>query len=363
MDRLLFPELDSPSLVVDLDVVLRNVRRMQGVADAAGVKLRPHTKTHKSSFFARMQVEAGASGLTCAKLGEAEVLADAGFDDLLIAFPLIGAHKMERLAALAARLRRVILSLDSLEVAEALSAVGERLGRPLAVYSEIDTGLHRVGRTPGQDAVEFCRALERYPGIRLTGLMSHAGTTWKAESEAEILAFAQQEAKLFADVRESLGRIDLEISPGATPIAHLAGQMDGITEMRPGTYIFGDRNLMGLGLTTEAEAAVRVLTTVVSRPAPDRAVIDAGSKSLALDPYRHGGHGHVVGLPEVEVARLSEEHGVLKLPPDLKLQVGARLQVIPNHVCPVVNLFDRMYGIQGGTLVREIAIEGRGRNT
>ncbi|HWI63430.1 MAG TPA: alanine racemase, partial [Symbiobacteriaceae bacterium] len=252
---MLYSELDTPCLIVDLDVAERNVRRIQGLAVKAGVKLRPHTKTHKSSFFARMQVEAGATGITCAKLGEAEVMADAGFNDILIAYPLIGAHKMARLEALSRRVRRLIVSLDSYEVAEALSGVGERLGRPVEVYAEIDTGLHRVGRAPGQDGLAFCRGLERYPGIKLVGIMCHAGPTWKAESQAAILAFAQAEAQAMVGVREALGRPDLEISVGATPMAHLIGETPGATESRPGTYIFGDRNLMGLGLAGEMDCA------------------------------------------------------------------------------------------------------------
>ncbi|HYF90795.1 MAG TPA: alanine racemase [Symbiobacteriaceae bacterium] len=360
---MLYPELDTPCIVVDLDVAERNVRRIQGLADQAGVKLRPHTKTHKSSFFAHMQVAAGAAGITCAKLGEAEVMADAGLDDILIAYPLIGAHKMARLEALAARVKRLRVSLDSYEVAEALSGAGERIGRPVEVYLEVDTGLHRVGRIPGEDALTFSRGLARYTGIRLAGLMSHAGPTWKAGSHAEILAFARTEAGMMLAVRSGLGRPDLEISVGATPIAHLIAETPGVTESRPGTYIFGDRSLMGLGLADESDCAARVLTTVVSYPVPDRAVVDAGSKTLAMDPHRDGGHGHVVGRPQVRVARLSEEHGVLEFAPGLPLRVGERLEIIPNHICPAINLTDRVYGVRGGQVVAEIAVEGRGKNT
>lgn len=361
---MLYPELDTPCVVVDLDVAERNVRRIQALADSAGVKLRPHTKTHKSAFFARMQVEAGAAGITCAKLGEAEAMADAGFDDILIAYPLIGPLKMARLEALARRVKRLLVSLDSYEVAEALSGVGQRLGRPVEVYAEVDTGLHRVGRAPGADALDFCRGLERFPGIRLAGLMSHAGPTWKAGSHQEILDYARAEVAAMVAVKEGLGRPNLEISVGATPIAHLIGETPGVTESRPGTYIFGDRNLMGLGLATEADCAARVLTTAVSHPVPDRAVVDAGSKSLAMDPHRDGGHGHVVGLPQVRVARLSEEHGVLEFGPGLPpLRVGDRLEIIPNHICPAINLFDKVYGVRGGQVVAEISVEGRGKNT
>ena len=359
---MLYPELETPCVIIDLDVAERNVRAMQIVADQAGVKLRPHTKTHKSTFFARMQVAAGARGITCAKLAEAEVMADAGFDDILIAYPLIGAQKMARLAALARRVRRVIVSTDSYEVAEAVSAVGSALGRPIEVYAEVDTGLHRVGRPPGDDAVAFCEGLARLPGIRLAGVMSHAGWTWKEPDEQERLNAAANEMRILFAIKQRLGRPDLEISVGATPTAHLVKETPGVTEMRPGTYIFKDRNTMLLGLATESDCAMRVLTTVVSHPVPDRAVVDAGSKSLAADVTAAGGHGHVVGRPDWRVARLSEEHGVLELPPGASLRVGDRLELIPNHVCPAINLFDRVYGVRQGRVEREILVEGRGRN-
>lgn len=364
-----YAEIDTPALVVDLDQVDRNLRRIQTVAVQAGVKLRPHTKTHKSTYFAKRQLELGAQGLTCAKLGEAEVLADAGCDDLLIAYPIIGPRKLERLGRLAKRLRRLIVSLDSIEVAEGLSALGQQLGRPIEVYAEVDTGLARVGRTPGEDALAFCRSLKAFPGIRLVGLMAHAGPTWKAGSEAELLAFARQEVAAMVAVKaglesQRLGDCPpLEISVGATPIAHLVAQTPGVTEMRPGTYIFGDRNLISLGLAQEEECALRVLTTVVSHPTSDRAVVDAGSKSLAMDPHRDGGHGWVVGRPDLRVDRLSEEHGVLTMPPGTPIQVGDRLEIIPNHVCPAVNLFDQMWGVRAGQVVGPIPIEGRGKNT
>ncbi len=360
---MLYPELDTPCIVIDLDQAERNVTRMQAIAQKAGVKLRPHTKTHKSAFFAHMQLEAGAAGITCAKLGEAEVMADAGCTDILIAYPLIGTQKMDRLTRLAARVERLTVSLDSYEVAEALSAVGERLGRPLGVYLEVDTGQHRVGRQPGTDAIQFARGLDRFPGIRLTGVMSHAGPTWKGQDDAENRRYARQEVAWLTEIKAALGRPDLEISVGATPTAHLVGQTEGVTEMRPGTYIFYDRNSMALGLAREEDCAMRVLTTVVSQTAAGRAVIDAGSKSLAMDPHRDGGHGHVVGLPLVSVARLTEEHGQLEYPAGTSLRVGQRLEVIPNHVCPAVNLFDQAYGVRNGQVVTTISIDGRGKNT
>jgi len=358
----IYPELETPCVVVDLDVAERHVRQMQDVADKAGVKLRPHTKTHKSSYFAKMQVAAGAEGVTVAKPGEAEVLAAAGIDDILIAYPLVGPHKIARLEALLPKLRRLIVSLDSFEVAEGISNLGERLGRPIEVYAEINTGQNRVGRTPGADATAFCMGLSRFPGIRLVGVMSHAGLAASAATKDEVLRIIDREITELSALKSVLGRPDLEISVGATPSARLVGHQTGVTELRPGTYIFMDRKSMSIGIATEADCAMRVLTTVVSHAAPDRAIVDAGSKSLTSEAHPDGGFGHVVGMPGIKVKGLSEEHGWLDVSTPTHLKVGQRLLIIPNHVCPAVNQFDRVYGIRNGKVEREILIEGRGKN-
>jgi len=359
---LIYPELETPCVVVDLDVAERHVRQMQAVADQAGVKLRPHTKTHKSSYFAHMQVAAGAKGVTVAKTGEAEVLAAAGIDDILIAFPLIGEHKMARLAALQPRVKRLIVSLDSFEVAVGLSSLGEGLSRPIEVYAEVNTGHDRVGRSSGPDAYEFCAGLSQFAGIRLVGVMSHAGLAASVGTREAVLRIVEHEIAQLTNLKQMLGRLDLEISVGATPSARLVGHQPGVTELRPGTYIFMDRKSMRIGLATEAECAMRVLTTVVSHASPDRAIVDAGSKSLTSEPHQDGGYGHIVGMPGVSVNRLSEEHGWLDVTRSTQLKVGQRLQIIPNHVCPAVNQFDRVYGIRNGKVEREILIEGRGKN-
>ncbi len=359
---MIYPELETPCVVVDLGVAERHVMQMQAVADKAGVKLRPHTKTHKSSYFANMQLAAGAKGVTVAKLGEAEVLAAAGIDDILIAFPLIGEQKMARLAALLPKLRRLIVSLDSFEVAAGLSSLGERLGSRIEVYAEVNTGLNRVGRTPGEDASAFCTGLGQFAGIRLAGVMSHAGLAATATTKDDVLHIVQNEIAELSHLKQLLGRPDLELSVGATPSARLVGHQMGVTELRPGTYIFMDRKSMGIGIASEADCAMRVLTTVVSHATADRAICDAGSKSLTSETHPDGGYGHVVGMSGIRVEKLSEEHGWLGVSASTELKVGQQLQIIPNHVCPAINQYDRVYGIRNGKVEREILIEGRGKN-
>ncbi len=363
-----YPELDTPSLVLDLDVVERNAREMARVASDAGVRLRPHTKTHKSPFIAGIQRAAGGGAITVAKLGEAEVMVDAGFDDLLIAYPLWGAIKLRWLRALLER-ASVRVSLDSIEVAEGLGRVGRELARDVPALVEVDTGLHRLGRPPGEPTVELVAAIAGVDGLDVVGLLTHAGHAYRSTSPDELRAAAEREAADLVETAEACRRagVDVrEVSVGSTPTARIAAGVDGVTEIRPGTYIFNDVQQMRLGVATEAECAARVLTTVVSRPSADRFVIDAGSKAFSSDGVPDArtfpGRGVVAGRPNLRLDVFSEEHGVGHLEGDERLAIGDRLEVIPLHVCACVNLFDVAFGVRGGGVEREIPIAGRGRS-
>lgn len=356
---------DTPALIVDLDVMEANIRRMQAVADKAKVKLRPHTKTHKSAHVARLQVEAGACGITVAKLGEAEVMADGGLDDILIAYPLVGSPKMERLAALLNRGVTVSCSTDDPGVAKGLSDVGEALGRRIPVYVEVDTGLGRLGRRPGEETVDLVLQIHRLPGIEVIGFLSHAGLAYLGNTNEDVRqAVIRDCADMYQTAQRLRARgVDIrEISVGHTAGARFVGEMEGVTEMRPGIYAMNDRFAMRTGAATEAECALSVVATVVSRPAPDRAVIDAGSKTMALDRHPDGLFGLVRGRPELELHMLNEEHGVLRVPPEADLRVGEVLTIIPNHSCPVFNLSDEIIGVRKGKIEQIIPIEGRGKN-
>ncbi|MGH2382784.1 MAG: alanine racemase [Candidatus Limnocylindria bacterium] len=363
----LYPELDTPAVLVDLAVLEANLRRMADRAINAHVRLRPHAKTHKSVWIAARQTAHGAKGFTVATLGEAEVLADGGVSDILIAYPIVGESKLERLRALAQRLR-IIVALDDIRVARDLSRLGRTLDRPVEVMIEVDSGLHRCGRPPGIESADLAEAVARLPGLQLLGLLTHAGHAYRARTSAEREQIALDEARALvetADVLEQRRMPTPELSVGSTPTAAsidvVTRAFPSITEMRPGTYVFNDVNQLVMGVAKEPDCALRVLTSVISRPAMDRMVIDAGTKTLAADSALGGGFGRVAGHPELSIETLSEEHGVVRIPHSSTWKIGERLEVIPNHACVVPNLTDQMFGIQHGGVSRTIAVEARSR--
>jgi D-serine deaminase-like pyridoxal phosphate-dependent protein len=360
-------EVDTPALVVDLDVMERNIARMAKLAQEHGVSLRPHVKTHKSPWLARKQLDAGAVGVTVAKLGEAEVMVDGGITDVLVAFPLVGPAKLKRLEALAQR-ADIKVSLDDLAVAEGISEVGQRLGRAIPVYLEVDTGLKRVGVPIGEPAVRLATSVARLPGVEVRAVMTHGGHVGKALSREDLAQVAGRQAAELVETAGAIRRAGVPIavvSPGSTLAASFEAQTEGVTEIRPGTYVFNDANTVRRWTADVGDCAATVIATVVSRPADDRAIIDAGSKTLSSDSDVAGqpGHGIVVGRPDLVLQRLTEEHGILQLAPGSELRVGQRLRIIPNHICPAVNLSDRLYGVRDGKLEREIEVAARGRLT
>lgn len=365
----LFPELDTPALVVDLAVMEANLERMAAEARRRGVRLRPHTKTHKAPWIAKRQLEYGASGITVAKLGEAEVMVAAGIRDILVAYPIVGERKLERLAALAAD-ADVKVSLDSVEAAYGVSAVGRRIGRRVPIYLEIDTGLGRVGVLPGQEAVELARAIARLPGVEIVAVTSHGGHVGAAESEEALEAASRAQARVLVETAEALRAAGIGVvgvSPGSTLTARFDLDTPGVTEIRPGTYVFNDANTVRRWSASLETCAAFVVATVVSRPASDRAVVDAGSKTFSSDRPVGGdehGYGIVKGRPGLVLARLTEEHGMLRVTGAASdLRIGDRLAIVPNHICTAVNLADVLYGVRDGRVVSEIAVAGRGKRT
>ncbi|MFI9837450.1 alanine racemase [Nonomuraea sp. NPDC051941] len=357
----MYPELDTPALVIDLDAVRANIMEMAKAAAKHGVRLRPHIKTHKMPELARMQLDAGAGGITCAKLGEAEVMADAGIDDILLAFPVWGEPKLRRLAALRER-ARIRVSLDSPEVAAGLGRLG---GPPVEVLVEVDTGQHRLGRPPGRPTADLVAEIAAVPGVEVVGLLTLAGHAYHARTPAELEETARREGEDLVATAELCARdgIELrEISVGSTPTARHAAGVAGVTEIRPGTYIFNDTAMMRLGVATEQTAAARVLTTVIARPTPERVVFDAGTKCLTSDGYGTPGWIRAVSLPYLRMEFLNEEHAVAHLEPGHhgELPVGTRAQLIPSHACSAVNLFDLAYGVENGQVTTELRVAARG---
>ncbi|WP_276353239.1 alanine racemase [Cohnella caldifontis] len=361
----MYKELSTPAVIVDLDTVENNIRNMAEKLSAAGIDHRPHIKTHKSVKFARMQLAAGARGITTAKLSEAEVFAEAGFDDILVAHSIVGEDNRERLAALHRKID-VRVTVDSLESAVGLSAVGEKTGKPVKVLIEIDGGLHRGGRQPGQDAVDFARELQRLPGIEIEGIMGYFGLVYKENTVPEIAEYAKYEAQTVNRVASDLRKAGIPVSvvsSGSTPTSLLGEHLRGaVTEVRAGNYIFYDVSAVEIGFAEERDCALRVIATVISTPLPGMATIDAGTKTLTSDKSHHGnGFGRLVGLPGAEIASLNEEHGFVRFDPErVSLRVGDRVEIIPNHSCVIPNLNGRVFGVRRGKLEETIPVDARG---
>jgi D-serine deaminase-like pyridoxal phosphate-dependent protein len=360
--------LDTPSVLVDLDILDRNVRRMADFAAEHGVKLRPHAKSHKTVAIARRQVESGAVGLTVAKLDEAEAFLNAGFNDLFVANQVIGPLKWRRLAELQSH-GTVAVGVDSLAGARGIAEAALEAATTVPVVIEIDTGLHRAGVLPGEAAVALARQIASVAGLELRGVFTHAGHAYAATSPQEVHRIGRLEGELLvmtADKLRADGIACPVVSVGSTPTAMISGAVPGVTEMRPGNYVFYDRMQVGLGSAQLSDCALTVLTTVISRPSPERAVIDAGSKTFALDRGAHGleallgyGEDNEFGLV---LDRLSEEHGVILLDPahDALLQVGDRLRILPNHACTTANLAEALYGMRNGRMVDVLPVLVRG---
>jgi D-serine deaminase-like pyridoxal phosphate-dependent protein len=356
-------DLPTPSPLVDLDVLERSIARMAESAKVAGVRLRPHAKTHKCPEIARLQLRAGACGLSLAKVAEAEVFADHGFDDIFIAYPVVGADKARRLLGLSERVR-LRVGVDSIEGAQSLAAPFREAARRLDIVLKVDVGLGRVGVTPAA-APELALRLAALPGLRLVGVFTHAGQAYHASDAEAVAAVGRHEGETLLATAEALRAAGLPVevvSTGSTPTARHAMSVKGTTECRPGNYVFHDGSQVSLGTCALEDCALSVLATVVSVPAAGRAVIDAGSKTLSSDPLRPrpGGFGRVLGY-ETRLEGLSEEHGVLAVAPGESFRVGQRLRVLPNHACVVANLHDRLVGVRDGRVEALLPVAARGR--
>ncbi len=359
-------ELDTPVLIVHDEILQRNLHRMADYAASRNITLRPHFKTHKSAVIGQMQKDLGASGMTCAKLGEAEALVDAGvYDDIFIAHELVGPLKMARLVALMDR-ARIRVNVDTIDSARGLNAAMAAAGKTLDVVIELNTGQDRAGVKPGEEALGLAKAIrDELPNLRVVGVMTHEGqvnATDGMESMTTTALAAGTDVVACAELLREHGFDISVVSVGSTPASFTTTTIDGITEMRPGTYVFNDRAYFRFGITPD-DCALRILATVVSRPAPDRAILDAGSKTLALDLSPDAvGHGLIVEYPDAVIARVSEEHGVVILPEGMQgMQVGEKVQIIPNHVCPTVNLQDELFLLREGKVIGTIPVIARGK--
>lgn len=361
-----FAELETPAPVVDLDRLARNLDRAADYARANRLALRPHIKTHKSPLLAREQLERGAVGLTCATPFEAEVMSEVT-DDILLAYPTVGAARARRVADLPDHVRLTV-ALDSVTAVEDLEAAARVAGRPVSVYVELDLGMHRVGLPVVADAIALARRVQNARPLHFAGIAFYPGHIRESVDSQDAKLDALRGA--LGDALEQFDKAGLTpeaVSGGSTPTMWRTHELPRVTEFRPGTYIFNDRTTAAIGACDWEDCALTVLATVVSIAVPGQAVIDAGSKALGREPLRGSGAGDdgfgaLLEHPEVIVKGMSEEHGVLDLGrTSWRPRVGERVRVVPNHVCIVVHLNDVAFGVRDGRVESSWPIAARGR--
>lgn len=356
--------LPTPSVLIDLAVVQRNIDRLAVYARAHGLAVRPHTKTHKSLRMARLQLDAGATGLTVAKAGEAEVMLQA-CSDLLVAYPVCDAHRARQIAQLD-RQATLRVAIDSSEAADVLSAMAQEAGAMLGILVDIDVGHHRTGVQSPADALRLAQQIDSKAGLRLDGLFFYPGHIYAAPHEQN-KELARIDA-LLGEARDAFGRAGLPVaivSGGSTPTAYQSHLIGNQTEIRPGTYIYNDMNTVRAGHCTLDDCAARVVCTVVSTAVPGKAVVDAGSKTLTSDrniTAPESGHGHAVEYPAAQLCRLTEEHGELDVSRcERAPRVGERITIIPNHICPCINLADAVFVKTPDGTMEQMPVDARGR--
>ncbi len=345
-------DLETPVPVIDIGIVERNLTRWQERCDKAGFANRPNIKTHKLVALAKYQIALGAHGITVQKLGEAEAMADAGIRDMLLTFNILGEHKLQRLAALARRTDISVVA-DNAEVVGGLGLAGKSAGRDISVLVECDTGAKRNGVQSPQAAADLAKTIDSTKGLRFGGLMTYARPGTRVQAD-EFLVAARDLA-----ARSGLGC--KVITTGGTPDMWKDEGLSHITEYRAGTYIYFDRSLAERGTCGYDDCALTVLSTVVSRPTGDRAIIDAGSKALTSDLLGLSGYGAVQELGRAPVYDVNEEHGYLDISAVAeKPKVGDLVRVTPNHVCPVSNLFDKVVFVKDGEVLGAVKVDARG---
>lgn len=357
-------DLPTPCILIDAAAVRRNVEKLASYARGHNLAVRPHTKTHKSTHLARMQLEQGAVGLTVAKVGEAKVMSGVS-DDLLMAYPAVDRKRCAELAQLA-RFGTLRVGIDSATAADALAESAHSAGSTIGILVDLDVGHHRTGVQSAADALALAQHVDRAPGLRLDGLMFFPGhVTSKPDDQGPALRELDQRLAEVIDLLTKLGLEASIVSGGSTPTMYQSHQVSRLTEIRPGTYVYNDMNCVRGGSATLDECAARIIATVVSTAVPGQIVLDAGSKTLTSDrcgPAPDSGHGYLVEYPEAKVVKLSEEHAQVDVSACPRApKIGNRVTVIPNHICPCVNLQDVVWWQEPGERPRALNIEARGK--
>jgi len=346
-------EYGTPCAVIDMDRVERNIARIQKACDEAVVANRPHIKTHKNPMLAQLQIKAGAKGITCQKLGEAEIMADSGINDILISYNLLGDEKMARLGALQGK-ANVTVAADNSVVIGDLPKAAAASGRPLSVVVECDTGRKRAGVETPAEAIALAREIAGSKGLSFAGFMLYPTETGWADAQ-----------KFYDEALAGVRAHGLDatiVSTGGTPNLVNLGRLKGGTEHRFGTYIYNDRMQVAAGVATWDDCALQIYSTVVSRAGPERGILDAGSKTLTSDTGGLEGHGLILEHPEAKIARFAEEHGFLDLSrSNTRPNVGDVVRIVPNHVCVVVNMMDEVVMVRGEEIIGALPVTARGK--
>jgi len=360
------PAIPTPAMIVDAAVVRQNIARLADYAKGAGLNVRPHTKTHKSVRVAKMQLEGGASGLTVAKVGEAAIMAEI-CDDLLMAYPPVDLERAKQLASLANQIN-VRSAIDSHQALEVAAAGAQSVNTVIGLLVDIDAGLGRTGLQSPEEALKLARAIDSTEGVRLDGIMVYPGHVWDpADQQGPVMAKVAALLEETLDLWKQSGLEAKIVSGGSTPSAFQSHLVPQYTEIRPGTNIYNDMNTVHGGYCELDDCAARLVCTVISNAVPGQVVIDAGSKTLTRDPCissSKGGFGYVVEYPLARITALSEEHGQVDITGcDRQPAIGERVTVIPNHICPCVNLHDTVWWQEPGQPAEVMPISTRGKIT
>ncbi|GKX32252.1 alanine racemase [Vallitalea longa] len=361
-------KIDTPKVIIDYDIMKNNIHKMQELVSNNSCSLRPHIKTHKIPDIAKMQIEAGAVGISVAKIGEAEVMADAGIDDIFIAYPIIGEDKIKRLLKLNKKIR-LIVGTESIYAIKQLDKYAKEDNQILELRVEIDTGMGRSG-VEYQKVESFFDNIAGFSNINITGIFTFKGLIYNGEVTRDAKNAGYEESNMMVDLANRLRKkgFDIkDISVGSTPTAKYACMVEGVTEVRPGTYVFNDQMLVNLNVCEEKDCAARVLSTIVSKQKFGKAIIDGGNKTFSTDasmdkfPYFLKGYGKVVGYDNITLSGLSEEHGTILIDNDNgELSIGDTISIIPNHVCTTINLHNELAFVSNNNIIDKKMVSARG---
>ena len=368
MNKSFLEQIETPCIVIDLEKAKNNLRKMQAFADQCKCKLRPHIKTHKMISLAKLQLEYGAAGITCAKISEAEVMAEGGMDDIFLAYPLVGDFRLKRAVKLAEKLKRLIIAVDSFEGALALNRAAENAGVTFEVRLEVDTGAKRTGVIK-EEAAALAKKIHGLSNLNLTGIFTFKSLIYKGKPATDPELAGREEGQLLSEIAEEIRAAGVpikDISAGSTPTGKQVAQTGLVNEIRPGTYIFNDYMLYRQGVVQLDEIAAHFYATVVSTPRDDYAVIDGGSKTFPMDiplntaPYYYPSYAIVEGNEDLQLLRMNEEHGILTSRKGYTgLKVGQKIKLIPIHICPAINMQNQVYILDNGALYEQ-KVDARG---